>query len=127
LYGVTEHTFPECFPDETTIWPDKPAAEMAGYLFQRPITWFERDAENFGRVVFSFTLAQEVVRAFTRLMKAVGMAIMMYGMYLVGNAPVAFTLYMIANTSVGMLASIIEEIDALALVASGWRVYDETP
>ncbi|GEM_PF-5968672 len=94
---------------------------------KRPIVWFEKDAEAFGNVALSFTVVQEIVRAFSRLMKAVGIAIMMYGMYLVGDAPVAFTLYMLTNTSVGMLGSILEEIDALALVVSGWRVYDETP
>jgi hypothetical protein len=91
----------------------------------RPLSWFERDAETFGRVVMAFSVVQEVVRVISRLMKAVGTSLMMYGMYLVGDAPTAFMLYMLANTSVGMLASVIEELDALALVVSGWRVYDE--
>ena len=91
----------------------------------RPLSWFERDAEAFGRVVMAFSVVQEVVRALSRMLKAVGTSLMMYGMYLVGDAPTAFMLYMLADTSVGMLASVIEELDALALVVSGWRVYDE--
>ncbi len=91
----------------------------------RPLSWFEGDAEAFGRVVMAFSVVQEVVRVLSRMLKAVGTSLMMYGMYLVGDAPTAFMLYMLADTSVGMLASVIEELDALALVVSGWRVYDE--
>ena len=87
--------------------------------------WFEKDVKDFTKVVITFSVVQQVVRSFSRLMKAVGTSLMMYGMYLVGDAPTAFMLYLLADTSVGILASVVEEIDALALVVSGWRVYDE--
>jgi len=81
---------------------------------RRPLSWFERDAEAFGRVVMAFSVVQEVVRALSRMLKAVGTSLMMYGMYLVGDAPTAFMLYMLADTSVGIIASVLEEMDALA-------------
>ena len=88
--------------------------------------WFEKDVKAFTKVVLTLSVSQQVVRSFSRLMKAMGTALMMYGMYMVGDAPTAFMLYLLADTSVGILASVIEEIGDLALVVSGWRVYDET-